>query len=130
MKNYPEALAPLFTAKWAGRAIEYRLDDPLYQAIREYHGDLAEVEAYTTELRRYLDTGRAKHDGNLTTAAVAHAKSTMVDAVIAAYAALRKDSPKALRARIAELETLVARKDAALRRAAQKAAQLGFSLVD
>lgn len=128
MKKYPDSLAPLFNSKWSGRMIEYSLDDTLFRSIETECGELPEVGVYRDELVRYLDTGKAKHDGNLTTAAVAHAKSEMVDAVIAKFGHARKDSPKALRARIEELELLLSRKDAALRNAAARCKAAGILL--
>lgn len=116
--SVPVALRPLFGKQFPGEQIAYDLSDPLYQAIRTYHGDLKSVGRYTKLLLAH-DT--ATKDGEFSPPAITAAKASMVTEVLACYNQTRKDSKEDLKARVAELEESLRRKDLALQAALKRA---------
>lgn len=117
-QSVPESLRPLFGCPKPGDQIEFKLSDPLFQAIREYHGDLASVGRYTKLL---LAQDTETKDGTLSPPSIVTAKSKMVTDVLACYNQHRSDNKEGLKARIAELEEQLRRKDIALQSALTRA---------
>jgi hypothetical protein len=129
-KSAPIALHPLFTAAAPGENIACSLTDPVYQAILTVRADLPAVQKYTGLLMHFERTGDPGRRSDMTTSDLSHAKSAMVAAVLESYDAIRKGSPAALRARIAELEERLEHKDVALRAALAREASMKASQKD
>lgn len=109
--SVPTALRPLFEGNAPGAQITYQLSDPLFQAIREYHGNLKSVGRYTKLLLQW-DTD--KKDGELSPPSVVTAKANMVSEVLACYNRKRPNNSAALQEQIADLKEQLRRKDLAL----------------
>lgn len=110
----PVILAPLANNAQAGACIELKLADPLYQHIL-YNYNLPEVREYTRELHRFVTSGQADRDHDLTTARVCQRKSEMVTAVLAYHKKTRKGSPADLREQLAQAQSRIAELEAANR---------------
>lgn len=116
--SVPNDLRPLFSCDKPGELIAYDLRDPLFQAIRQYHGNLKSVGKYTRLL--IADETDAK-DGTYSPPAITAAKASMVTEVLACYNRKRPNNAAALQDRIAELEETLRRKDLALNAAVKRA---------
>lgn len=117
-QSVPVALRPLFGKALPGEQIEFSLSDPLFQAIRQYHGTLPTVGRYTKLL---MAQDFDSKDGAGSPPSIVTAKCKMVTEVLACYNQHRLDSKEDLKARVAELEESLRRKDLALQAALQRA---------